>query len=254
VNQPAREDFKDHFSQGAAAYAAHRPTYPLALVDFLADISPQRKLAWDCGCGSGQLSVLLGERFEHVVATDASSGQLANATLHAAVEYRCARAEASGLADAIADLAVSAQAAHWFNLPAYYAEVRRVAGPGAVIAMVTYGNMITNGEILSILHKFYRDVTGPYWDPQRRQVEDGYRSFLFPFEEIQAPKLEIHRDWTLPELFGYVETWSAVGGLIKALGRGPMDRLHDELARAWGPATLGRTMTWPLSMRVGRVG
>lgn len=253
MTQPAPKAFKDHFSTGAANYAAHRPSYPITLVDFLADISPRRSLAWDCGCGSGQLSTLLAERFEHVIATDASRGQLDNATTHPSVEYRCACAEASGLTEGMVDLAVSAQAAHWFDLPAYYAEVRRVAAQGAVIAMVTYGNMVTDGEIFSILHKFYRDVTGPYWDPQRRHVEDGYRSFPFPFDEIQGPKLEIRREWTLFELFGYVETWSAVGALTAALGRAPMDALHDDLARAWGPATLARTVCWPLSMRVGYV-
>ena len=49
-------DFKDHFSEVAAAYAAHRPTYPPALVDLLARLAPARRLAWDAGCGSGQLS------------------------------------------------------------------------------------------------------------------------------------------------------------------------------------------------------
>ena len=40
--------FKDHFSRDAAGYAAHRPTYPDALVDFLAEAAPGRDLALDC--------------------------------------------------------------------------------------------------------------------------------------------------------------------------------------------------------------
>ena len=65
--------FKDHFSDLAAGYAAHRPTYPKGLVDYLAGLAPARRLAWDCGCGSGQLSTLLADAFERVTATDASA-------------------------------------------------------------------------------------------------------------------------------------------------------------------------------------
>src|ERR1700752_4454868 len=57
-------DFKDHFSHIATDYATHRPTYPTALVALLARLAPARRLAWDAGCGSGQLSVLLADRFE----------------------------------------------------------------------------------------------------------------------------------------------------------------------------------------------
>ena len=131
--------FKDHFSTRSAEYAAYRPTYPRALVDFLADAAPGTELALDCGCGTGQLSVLLGERFARVVATDASQKQIENAEPHARVAYRVAPAEASGLGDASADLVVAAQAAHWFDLPAFYAEARRVARPHGVVALVTYG-------------------------------------------------------------------------------------------------------------------
>ena len=71
--------FKDHFSTNNAGYAAHRPTYPPALVDFLANAAPGRELALDVGCGTGQLSMLLAERFDRVIATDASAQQLASA-------------------------------------------------------------------------------------------------------------------------------------------------------------------------------
>src|SRR2546430_11413070 len=53
-------------------------------------LSPARRLAWDSGCGSGQLSVLLAGRFARVVATDASREQIALAAVHPKVEYQCA--------------------------------------------------------------------------------------------------------------------------------------------------------------------
>src|SRR4051812_21161616 len=97
-------EFKDHFSTGSAGYASHRPTYPAALTGWLADHSPGTSPAWDCGCGTGQLSTLLGERFERVVATDASAEQIRNARAHPHVEYRTEPAESSTLDSGSADL------------------------------------------------------------------------------------------------------------------------------------------------------
>ncbi|HLG89346.1 MAG TPA: class I SAM-dependent methyltransferase [Alphaproteobacteria bacterium] len=245
--------FKDHFSELAAGYAAHRPTYPRALADYLAGIAPARRLAWDCGCGSGQLSALLAEAFERVVATDASAEQIGSAAPAERVEYRVAPAEASGLPDASVDLVTVAQAAHWFDLPAFYAEARRVARPGAAIALVTYGIMEVDAEIDAVTMPFYYEALKGYWPPERAHVENGYRALEFPFEELAPPKLAIRVDWRLADLTGYVETWSAVRALKKARGEEPVLTLFEALARVWGPPERVRAVRWPLALRVGRL-
>ncbi len=244
--------FTDRYAERAVEYAAHRPTYPAALVDFLADAAPRRGLAWDAGCGSGQLSVPLAVRFARVIATDASAAQLAQAMPRSTVEYRCAPAEASGLPDAAVDVATAAQAAHWFDLPAYYTEVRRVARPGAIVALVSYGLMTVAQDVDPVIGHFYATVAGPYWPPERRHVEDGYRSLPFPFDELEAPRLEIRMSWTLAELVAYVETWSAVGAMRQVRGDAPLEAFRRDLARAWGSAAARRPIRWPLSLRVGR--
>jgi len=55
-------------------------------------------------------------------------------------------------------------------------------------------------------------------------------------------------------LFRYLSTWSAVRAYRNKLGIGPMDRLRRELRGAWGNAQPARTVTWPLFVRVGRIG
>jgi SAM-dependent methyltransferase len=248
-----RASFPDHFSKVAASYARHRPRYPDALVELLAGIAPAHGVAWDCGCGSGQLSVGLASRFDRVIATDASTQQLAKAEVHPKVEYRCAKAEASGLPDRIVDAAIAAQAAHWFDLPAWHREVRRVTKPGSIVAAITYGNVLVEGEVGAIVGRFYRETAGRYWSCERALVDEGYRSMPFPFDEIEAPPLEIRASWNLPDFTGYVMTWSAVRGLEAAEGRGPIEAFERELGRAWGPAESRRTLRWPLSMRLGRL-
>ena len=245
--------FRDHFSARSEEYAAYRPVYPVALVDFLASVSPDANLALDCGCGTGQLSVLLAARFREVVATDASAAQIKNAKVCFGVTYRVAAAEESGLPEGVVDLVTVAQAAHWFDLPAFYAEVLRVARPGAIIALVTYGHLHTESGCDRIIRKFYRDTLGPYWPPERRQVEDGYRSLPFPFSEIEPPRLTIEASWNLFELVGYLDTWSAVRALEKQAGPAPLESLRRELTEVWGDAGARHRVQWPLALRVGRI-
>ena len=96
-------------------------------------------------------------------------------------------------------------------------------------------------------------MLGPHWPPERRHVDEGYRSLPFPFAEISAPSLEIRREWRLPDVIGYVGTWSAVWALQRAEGQAPLEAFHRVLAGAWGPADRVRTVRWPLTLRVGRV-
>jgi SAM-dependent methyltransferase len=248
-----RVDFKDHFSDVASGYAAHRPTYPAALADFLARAAPGPGLAWDAGCGSGQLSVLLAEHFERVMATDGSAEQLARATPHPKVEYRRATAEASGLPDASVDVAVAAQAAHWFDLPAYYAEVRRVARKGAIVAQTVYNLVLVDDAIDGAVRRFYADKLGPYWPPERRHVEADYATLPFPFERVPVPRLEMTARWDLLHFIGYMRSWSGVVAMEKALGPQPLAALQRELEALWGPAGSSRVVRWPLTLRAGRV-
>jgi SAM-dependent methyltransferase len=244
--------FKDHFSTHAAVYAAHRPTYPPALVDYLADIAPATELVLDCGCGTGQLSVLLARRFDRVLATDASAAQIANAEAHDRVEYRVARAEDSGLPDATVDLITVAQAAHWLDLDRFYAEARRVARHDGVLALVTYGVLHVDGEeVEAVVQRFYYEIIGQYWPPERRHVDAGYQTLPFPFAELHAPALAIEVSWRLADLLGYVDTWSAVREAEKRVGRAPVDGFARDLSAVWGDPQIRRHVTWPISMRVG---
>ena len=245
--------FKDHFSTGSASYAAHRPTYPLQLVDELAKISPSTQLALDCGCGTGQLSVLLAERFAHVVATDASAAQIEQAQQREGVTYRTALAEDSGLPDASVDLITVAQAAHWLDLDKFYSEVRRIARPDAAIALITYGVLHVEGEIDELVQHFYYKVIGPYWPAERRHVEEGYRGLAFPFQECAFPALDIEVSWKLADLIGYMTTWSAVKAATKELGTNPLVSFEAQLREQWGNAEEPKRVTWPLSLRVGNV-
>ena len=244
----------DHFSRQAAGYAVYRPSYPPALFEYLAGVAPARRRAWDCATGNGQAALGLAGSFEHVVASDASAAQIAHAHAHPRVEYRVAPAEASGLEAATVDLVTVAQAAHWLDLAAFYAEVRRVLVAGGVIALWSYGSASLDAPTLSAaLDEFENATVGAYWPPERRLILEGYLTIPFPFAELDAPRFRLEQRWTLDEVLGYVGTWSASGHYADATGRDAAAELDGVLAPLWGPRDHARTISWPLALRVGVV-
>lgn len=186
-----------------------------------------------------------------MIATDPSQAQIDAAMLHAHVKYRCEPAERSSLADASVDLAVSAQAAHWFDWPRFVAEVARVARPGALVALVSYGILHLEGDAGRIVERYYRDEVGPYWPPGREHVEDGYEKLAWPWPSVEAPAIDMRVEWTRDELVGYIATWSATVKLLEVVGPAPFDALRDELAAVW-PGPERRSVSWPLAIRLAR--
>lgn len=245
--------FRDQFGSVGAAYAEFRPRYPPLLFRALAAIAPARRLAWDCATGSGQAALGLAEHFDEVVATDASEAQLRAALAHQRVHYRQAPAETSGLAAGTVDLVTVAQALHWLDRPAFYAEVRRVLAPGGVLAAWCYGLLEISPDVDALVHAFYADTVGAYWPPERRLVESGYRTIEFPFVEFPLPLLAIEAELTLDELGGYIGTWSAVLRYRKATGADPVGPLLDRVRGPWGSPGARRLARWPLTVRAGRV-
>ena len=244
--------FKDHFSDRAANYAIYRPHYPAALADYLASLGPTRGTAWDVGCGSGQMSPLLGDRFDRVIATDASPEQIIRAAPHPRVEYAVATAENAPLEDHSVDLIVVAQAAHWFDLPPFYKEARRVAKPDAGIALLAYGITVVEPPVLAVVDHFYSVVLAKWWPRERKHTENGYRDLEFPFDEVTPPPIDMAVDWTVDQFLGYVGTWSAVRAMEKAVGLGNTESFRRAVTAAWGDIPR-RRVWWSIGMRVGRV-
>jgi SAM-dependent methyltransferase len=242
--------FPDHFSTLAARYAAYRPHYPPELVGVLADRCARHDVAWDVGCGSGQLSVALAARFARVVATDPAQAQLDHAERDPRVAYRCAPAEASGLPEAGADLAVAAQAAHWFDWPRFVAEAGRVVRPGGLVALISYRNAELADEVGERLVAYYREIE-PYWPGGRVHVNNSYRDLGLPWPAVFAPPIEMTATWTRDELVDYITTWSATARLVAACGEALVDELRRRLAEVW-PDHEPREVRWPLTIKLAR--
>ena len=244
--------FPDHFSGQASAYAKFRPRYPAVLFHYLALRAPGTRLAWDCGTGSGQAAVGLANRFAHVVATDPSDAQLANAQRHVRVTYRRTLYE-SGIEPGTAQLVTAAQALHWFDIDAFVGEARRVLEPGGLLAAWCYSLCRIERMIDDLIEYFYRVTVGAFWPPQRKLVDDGYRTVALPIDELDVPPFEMLIDMTLPQFLGYIETWSAVQRCIASRGREPLEAFTRAIGERWGAPSRLRRVTFPLHIRAGEV-
>jgi SAM-dependent methyltransferase len=247
--------FKDHFSGHAGLYRDARPTYPEALFDWLAAQAPERRLAWDAGCGNGQASLALARHFDRVVATDPSANQIADAGAQANIDYRVEPAERSSLADASASVVTVAQALHWFDFAAFYAEVRRVLRPGGVFAAWAYASCgVGDAAIDATIEHLYGDaLTGPYWPPERAHIDAGYRTIPFPFEAIPAPQFPMIMRWNVDQLLAYLRSWSATQRYIAANGVDPVGLVEADLRGAWGDPARVREVRWQFHLLAGRV-
>jgi SAM-dependent methyltransferase len=238
VSDPTNAVFKDHFSGHADRYGAFRPTYPSELFSYLASLSPAHDLAWDCATGNGQAALALIPFFGRVVATDASSRQVAQALPNERIEYLVATAERTPLPDASVNLVTVAQALHWFDLAAFYAEVKRVTRPGGILAAWCYELHEITPEVDLVISRLYFDILGDDWPPERRLVEEGYRTIPFSFDEIEPPRFSMVAQWDLDRLLGYLGTWSAVVRHRDRCGSDPLDQIRANLKRPGATLTL----------------
>lgn len=244
------DSMKDLFSSHAKAYASFRPYYPLALYEFIFGHVKMFNVAWDAGTGNGQAAFELSKRFEKVHATDISAGQIEHAVKAANIQYAIG-GETATLPDHSVDLVAAAQAIHWFNRHKFYAEVKRVARPDATVAVWGYGLLSVNSEIDVIVRDFYMNIMGPYWDPERRLIDQSYKTIEFPFFEIATPPFDFSFHWSLAELEGYITTWSSVQKYISQHGKNPVPELIEKLRAYWCPSRM--TVTFPLFLRLGIV-
>lgn len=240
---------KDRFSSQADIYAAYRPGYPAALFNFILQQVPEKGTVWDCATGNGQAATALAPHFKQVWATDHSQQQLDNAQSLPNILYSMQPAEQTNFANDSVDLVTVAQALHWFCTANFYKEVKRVARQGGVIAAWSYSLVRISTTIDLLMDHYHYNTMAPYWDAERKYVDEEYRTIPFPFREIESPGFLMEYEWTLDTLKGYLNTWSALQKFIKTNDFNPVDSLINEIRPHWTSEKM--KVVFPLHMRIG---
>lgn len=243
--------FADHFSAAAADYASARPHYPDALFAWIASIAPARGRVWEAGCGSGQASRSLAAHFDSVFATDPSAAQIAQASGPASISFAIEPGECCSLPDASVDAVCVAQALHWFDRDAFFAECARVLKPGGVLVAWGYQNIEPPRNISAAVDAF-RDAIVAYWPAERTFVDSAYANFEWPFAMVQTPRFEMTADWPIDRMLDYFSSFSAVRNYREATGRDPVAAHAAAIAAAWDDAETCAYLQWPLFVHAHR--
>ena len=242
---------KDLFSAQAKTYAQFRPNYQQEFIDYIVSFVGNKGMALDVATGNGHVAVKLAPHFKEVYATDISEKQLANAMQADNITYLKSKAEETGFEPQQFDLIVVAQAIHWFDFDTFYKEVYRTLKPDGIFVVTGYGQFSTNAECDRLLVHLHRNILGPYWDPERRYVDENYETIPFPFEEIETKPFTEKLTWDFEHLLGYIHSWSATQHYINQNGHNPVDGIREELKQLW--AESDKQVTFPLLLRIGRI-
>ncbi|KAB5595927.1 Trans-aconitate 3-methyltransferase [Ceratobasidium theobromae] len=178
-------------SFNAASYASFRPTYPSSLFSFIYAYHAQSgRAGWekvvDLGCGTGQATLEIANQFKQTVGCDPSKGMIENAQLSAQQSkleqkptFVVSSAEnLSFLEDNSVDMAIAAQAAHWFDYKTLFPELGRVLKPGGTVAFWNYNELRFGGRpaLDQLVTRYSHDEKslGPHWQQPGRSILEGY--------------------------------------------------------------------------------
>ena len=241
---------KDNFSSNSDDYKKFRPEYPSDVYDFIKSRLDCCEEAWDCGTGNGQVAGELAKFFGKVEATDISENQLKNAVEKVNIIYSIQPAEETKFKKDQFDLIICAQAVHWFDFDKFYAEVNRCLKPEGLLVIMGYGLFASTPEINQIISKFYNKIIGPYWDAERKYLDEEYQSIPFPFTEFETPEFYQVCDWDIEHLLGYLRTWSAVKHYKNKHHEDPVALIEHSLRQSFGNKN---KVAFPILLRMGKI-
>eukprot|EP00842_Homolaphlyctis_polyrhiza_P005385 jgi/Hompol1/5848/HPOL_004737-RA len=227
TTKPSNTPFDDH-DFNSASYASFRPDYPPSLFAHILKFHRSHPeaatdTALDVACGTGQASLGLTESFKSVIGTDISEAMLASAAKHPKISYHLSRAERfpDVIAPGSIDLITVAEAAHWLDMPQFYANCAAALKPSGTVAIWGYSYFTVDGhpELTQLHQEYAHGLLGPYWDKRRYLLDAHYSDPSFsttPFSVFQretfpsdSSDIAMTKTWSITGIANYLRTWSA---------------------------------------------
>ncbi|KAF9875735.1 hypothetical protein CkaCkLH20_06667 [Colletotrichum karsti] len=159
----SEKTFRAYTAEQGKDYAKGRRGYQERLYKIILDhhTSTGGKLEalLDVGCGPGTVARELGPHFARVIGLDPAAGMIAAArslggvsSTSEPIRFDISTAEelsnlSPPVADGSIDLVTAATAAHWFDMPGFWAAAARVLKPGGTVALWSGGSMYIHPSV-----------------------------------------------------------------------------------------------------------
>lgn len=172
---------ENRFSDRVENYVKYRPHYPQALVDLLLNelyIKPNALIA-DIGSGTGISAQLFLQNNFKVIGVEPNEEMrlAAEEILKEPSEKEQfvsinANAEHTSIEDNSVDLAIAAQAFHWFDKEKFKAECKRILKPGANVALIWNDRQTDTNDFLKLYEEFLQMFATDYKEVNHKNFQD----------------------------------------------------------------------------------
>ncbi|CRG87810.1 hypothetical protein PISL3812_04831 [Talaromyces islandicus] len=208
--------FSSYTKSQAQKYAQARLSYPSQLYDTIithhTQTGGQLGTLADVGCGPGNATRDLALSFEYAVGLDPGTEMISLACQRGArtrtggeVRFAVAPAEncaaviaemmvAGGRGEEKVDLLTAAMAAHWFDMPKFWANAAKIVKPGGTVALWTCASLYCHpstpnaAAVQAALFRLEREVLSPYELPSNRLSRDLYDKLVLPWDKSGSNK------------------------------------------------------------------
>jgi len=195
------------FSSRVEDYIRYRPSYPEAILDWLArecGLTPQARIA-DIGSGTGILSSLFLRFGCRVDGVEPNSAMRLAAERLLAAEPRFhsvdGRAEATSLPAGSVDFVTAGQAYHWFEPEAARSEFSRILKPHGWVVLVWNERLVTTG-FLTAYEALLQGLSSDYGRVDHRRIDTGEITRFFTHSGWRLESFPNHQDFDWDGLRG----------------------------------------------------
>jgi len=214
-----------NFGVTASDYAKHRAGFPDAFFErvFTEGIIKPGDVLVDVGTGTGTLARGFAERGCKVTGIDIAAQMLEQAkdlSLQAELEvdFRFAKAEATGLPDDSFDVVTAGQCWHWFDRPNVALEVKRILKPNGRILIAHFDWLPLTGNVVDLTEKLIQTYN-PKWYAEFGGMTGIYSEWLRDlgeagFLDIQTFSFDMDVPYTHEAWRGRIRASSGVGASL----------------------------------------
>lgn len=229
ITRPIEKTFTSYSQKQGNIYAQARPDYHRAVYETVLNHHQASggllDTVLDVGCGPGNVARGFSTHFNHAIGLDPSDGMMATArslggrtSSSEDIRYEVSTAEDLGrnlqnpIQDSSVDLITAGNAAHWFDMPRFWASAARVLKPGGSVALWSGGRNRVHPSVpgadslQNTLDELEETHLRPFFEPGNLLTRSRYVDLPLPWTlDNPIPEFDernlFRKDWDAAESF-----------------------------------------------------